>query len=148
MTAAKIADPAILRTSEVRFASDSPLEGDGFELPVPHAAQGRPKAIIIVGFGCVPRRSIICGCRRWTSAKAGQSEIPKRYPRGTGCSNPGPSSAESTANLAVSHGSERRWLNGNRNEPCCTRRDPHIDLSGILSVASGSSKRHARPSAV
>jgi hypothetical protein len=35
MTAAKIADPAILRTSEVWFASDSPLEGDGFEPSVP-----------------------------------------------------------------------------------------------------------------
>ena len=31
-----------------------------------------------------------------------------------------------TANLAVAHGSERRWLNGNRNEPCCTRRDQKI----------------------
>jgi hypothetical protein len=46
--------------------------------------------------------------------------------RGTDGSNPSPSSAESTANLAVAHGSERRLLNGNRNEPCCTRRDPHI----------------------
>src|SRR5207237_9942645 len=32
--------------------TDSPQEGDGFELPVPRATQGRPKAII-VGFGCV-----------------------------------------------------------------------------------------------
>ena len=32
---------------------DSPLEGNGFELPVPRAMQGRPKAII-AGFGCKP----------------------------------------------------------------------------------------------
>jgi hypothetical protein len=62
---------------------DSPLEGDGFELPVPRAMQGRPKAII-AGFGCKPascHRAIICGCRLWRSPKAGQSEIsePKPY---------------------------------------------------------------------
>jgi hypothetical protein len=38
---------------EVRFAEDSPLEGNGFELPVPRDMQGRPKAII-AGFGCKP----------------------------------------------------------------------------------------------
>ena len=32
---------------------DSLVEGDGFELPVPRAMQGRPKAII-AGFGCKP----------------------------------------------------------------------------------------------
>ena len=31
----------------------SPLEGTGFEPPVPRAMQGRPKAIID-GFGCMP----------------------------------------------------------------------------------------------
>jgi hypothetical protein len=34
-------------------ARDSLLEGNGFELPVPRAMQGRPKAII-AGFGCKP----------------------------------------------------------------------------------------------
>ena len=36
---------------EVKFAADSLLEGNGFELPVPRAMQGRPRAII-AGFGC------------------------------------------------------------------------------------------------
>ena len=35
------------------FGADSLLEGTGFELPVPRAMQGRPKAIID-GFGCMP----------------------------------------------------------------------------------------------
>ena len=43
------------------FATDSPLEGDGFELPVPRAMQARLKAKI-AGFGCMPS-SIIWGCR-------------------------------------------------------------------------------------
>jgi hypothetical protein len=38
---------------EVRFARDSLVEGNGFELPVPRAMQGRPRAII-AGFGCKP----------------------------------------------------------------------------------------------
>jgi len=37
----------------VWFVDDSPLEGNGFELPVPRAMQGRPRAII-AGFGCKP----------------------------------------------------------------------------------------------
>ena len=44
--------------------------------------------------------------------------------RGTEGSNLASSSGESTANLAVAHGSERRWLNGNRNEPCAAAREP------------------------
>src|SRR5580692_2115754 len=44
---------ALRRPPKVRFASDSLLEGNGFELPVPRAMQGRPKAII-AGFGCMP----------------------------------------------------------------------------------------------
>ena len=32
---------------------DSPLEGSGFEPPVPRATQVQPKAII-AGFGCMP----------------------------------------------------------------------------------------------
>src|SRR6516162_5225653 len=39
--------------SNGEFAADSPQEGGGFELPVPRAMQGRPKAIID-GFGCMP----------------------------------------------------------------------------------------------
>jgi hypothetical protein len=35
---------------EIGFAKDSPLEGNGFELPVPRSMQARPKAII-AGFG-------------------------------------------------------------------------------------------------
>ena len=35
------------------FVPDSPLEGSGFELPVPCAVQDRPKATI-AGFGCKP----------------------------------------------------------------------------------------------
>jgi hypothetical protein len=38
---------------ENRFATDSALEGNGFELPVPRAMQERPKAMT-VGFGCKP----------------------------------------------------------------------------------------------
>ena len=41
------------RSEEVRFAHDSALEGNGFELPVPRAMQGRPEAII-AGLGCMP----------------------------------------------------------------------------------------------
>jgi hypothetical protein len=51
---------------------DSPLEGGGFELPVPRAMQAPLKAKI-AGIGCMPP-SIICGCRRWPSVKA-ESEI-------------------------------------------------------------------------
>jgi hypothetical protein len=60
-----------------QFASDSPLEGDGFELPVPRAMQARLEAKI-AGFGCMSP-SIICGCCRWPSAKA-QSEISEPNP--------------------------------------------------------------------
>ena len=38
--------------SQNRFATDSPLEGDGFELPVPRAMQARLEAKI-AGFGCM-----------------------------------------------------------------------------------------------
>jgi hypothetical protein len=62
------------------------------------------------------------------------ASLPPTTQRGTTSSNPSPSSGESTANLAVAHGSERRWLNGNRNEPCCTRRDPHIGFGVRCSV--------------
>jgi hypothetical protein len=48
--------------------ADSPVEGDGFELPVPRAMQARLEAKI-AGFGFMSP-SIICGCRRWPSAKA------------------------------------------------------------------------------
>jgi len=63
---------------EVKFARHSPLEGDGFELPVPRVMQARLKAKITAGFGCMPP-SIICGCRWWPSAQA-QSEISKPNP--------------------------------------------------------------------
>ena len=64
----------------VKFARDSPLEGSEFELPVPRSMQGRSNAIIAASAAC-HRRPIVCGCRRRTSAKAGQSEIsePKPY---------------------------------------------------------------------
>jgi len=45
-----------------RRSHDSPLEGGGFELPVPRTMQARLKAKI-AGFGCMPP-SIICSCRR------------------------------------------------------------------------------------
>src|SRR6516164_4124118 len=48
------------RRGGVESSHDSPLEGDGFELPVPRAIQSRLKAKI-AGFGCMP--SIIWGCR-------------------------------------------------------------------------------------
>ena len=41
------------RSPMSRFVDDSPLEGGGFELPVPRAMQERLKAII-AGFGCNP----------------------------------------------------------------------------------------------
>src|SRR5205823_561824 len=68
--------------------TDCLLEGDGFELPVPLAMQGRPTPII-AGYGCMQPSLHFCSCRRWISAKPGQSEIsePKPY-RGTGSSNP------------------------------------------------------------
>ena len=37
---------------KTEFAADSPLEGDGFELPVPRAMQARLEAKI-AGFGCM-----------------------------------------------------------------------------------------------
>jgi hypothetical protein len=51
-----------------------PLEGNGFELPVPRAMQERLKGII-AGFGCNPPSPIICASCRRTSPKAGQSEV-------------------------------------------------------------------------
>ena len=60
-----------------RISLDSPLEGGGFELPVPRAMQMRLKAKI-AGFSCMPP-SIICGCRRWPSARP-QSEISEPNP--------------------------------------------------------------------
>ena len=39
--------------AENQVRADSPLEGNGFELPVPRAMQGRAKPII-AGFGCMP----------------------------------------------------------------------------------------------
>src|SRR6516165_8869006 len=47
--------------AQIEFATDSPLEGDGFELPVPRAMQARLKAKI-AGFACM-RSLIIWGCR-------------------------------------------------------------------------------------
>ena len=41
------------RSRGVEFAPDSSLEGSRFELPVPRATHGWPRAII-VGFGCKP----------------------------------------------------------------------------------------------
>jgi len=66
--------------ADARFAADSALEGSEFELPVPRSMQGRSNAIIAASAAC-HRRPIVCGCRRRTSAKAGQSEIsePKPY---------------------------------------------------------------------
>src|ERR1700746_3358235 len=57
----------------------SPLEGNGFELPVPRAMQERLKAII-AGFGCKPPSlDYLCCCRR-TSPKASQSEVSEPKP--------------------------------------------------------------------
>jgi hypothetical protein len=56
------------REGKILRDADSPLEGDGFELPVPRTMQARLKAKI-AGFDCMPP-SIICGCRRWPSAQA------------------------------------------------------------------------------
>src|ERR1700739_5188311 len=64
--------------------------------------------------------------RGWLEPNSDESSKLRSISRATMSSNPVPSSGESTANLAVAHGSERRWLNGNRNEPCCTRPDPHL----------------------
>src|SRR6516165_6258129 len=63
--------------SRNRWFADTLLEGDGFELPVPRAMQARLEAKI-AGFGCMSP-PIICGCRRWPSAKA-QSEISEPNP--------------------------------------------------------------------
>src|SRR5437763_1271505 len=73
----------------IRFALDSPLEGDGFELPVPRALGRRPKAIIAASAAC-RRRSIICGCvgrhqRRRAKAKSRNRSV---IARGTGSLNP------------------------------------------------------------
>ena len=46
-------DYHVIRARGTDGLCDSPLEGNGFELPVPRAMQGRPKAII-AGFGCKP----------------------------------------------------------------------------------------------
>ena len=104
---------------------DSPLEGDGFELPVPRVMQARLKAKIIAKFGMPP--SIICGCRRWPSAQA-QSEKSRnqtQIARGTGSSNPSASSGESVANsilakaaLPMRAGSSHQSLSDQRLRAC------------------------------
>ena len=85
-----------------RFVDDSPLEGGGFELPVPRAMQERLKAII-AGFGCNPPSPDYL---RLLSADITEGG-PKRSlgtgslnARGTGSSNPFPSSGQSPANLS------------------------------------------------
>jgi hypothetical protein len=40
-------------SAKTEFVADSPLEGDGFELPVPRAMQA-PLQAKIAGFGCIP----------------------------------------------------------------------------------------------
>ena len=82
------------------FGADSLLEGTGFELPVPRAMQGRPKAIID-GFGCMPpsldsAAAVGGDQRRRAKAKSRNRSL---IARGTGSLNPPPSSGESVANL-------------------------------------------------
>jgi hypothetical protein len=52
---------AASKVCSTRLKKLSPLEGDGFELPVPRAMQARLKAKI-AGFACM-RSLIIWGCR-------------------------------------------------------------------------------------
>src|SRR6516164_5872500 len=84
------------------FGADSLLEGTGFELPVPRAMQGRPKAIID-GFGCMPpsldsAAAVGGDQRRRAKAKSRNRSL---IARGTGSSNPPPSTGKSVANLGV-----------------------------------------------
>jgi hypothetical protein len=85
---------------EIGFAADSPLERNGFEPPVPRAMQERLKAII-AGFGCNPPSPDYLRVLSADITEGG----PKRSlgtgslnARGTGSSNPFPSSGESSAN--------------------------------------------------
>ena len=85
-----------------RFAPDSPLEQDGFELSVPRAVQGRPKAIID-GFGCMPpsldsAAAVGGDQRRRAKAKSRNRSL---IARGTGSSNPPPSNGQSVTRAAV-----------------------------------------------
>ena len=97
--------PALIE--KVRFAPDSPLEGDGFELPVPRAMQARLEAKI-AGFGCVRRRLSAAAVGGHQLMRKAKSRNRTLIARGTGSSNPSPSSGESSANLIFGAASRRR----------------------------------------
>ena len=77
--------------------TDSPLEGDGFELPVPRAMQARLEAKI-AGVGCVRRRLSAAAVGGHQLRRKAKSRNRTVIARGTGSSNPSPSSGESLAN--------------------------------------------------
>src|SRR6516165_10212331 len=86
---------------------DSLLEGDGFELPVPRAMQARLEAKI-AGFGCVRRRLSAAAVGGHQLMRKAKSRNRTLIARGTGSSNPSPSSGESSANLIFGAASRRR----------------------------------------
>jgi hypothetical protein len=102
------------------FVPDSPLEENGFELLVPRAMQERLKAII-AGFGCNPPSPDYL---RLLSADITEGG-PKRSlgtgslnARGTGSSNPFPSSGES-CELRAAQMSKRRPQSGLGGKSTC-----------------------------
>src|SRR5215470_10475456 len=93
------------RTRRRRFVSDSALEGEGFELPVPRAMQARLKAKIAASAACRRRSSeAAVGGHQLRSKAKSRNRTP--IARGTGSSNPFPSSGDSAANLSL-HAFER-----------------------------------------
>src|SRR6516164_450676 len=75
---------------------DSLLEGDGFELPVPRAIQARLEAKI-TGFGCIRRRLSAAAVGGHQLRRKPKSRNRTLIARGTGSSNPSPSSRQSVS---------------------------------------------------
>jgi len=108
--------------SRNRWFADSLLEGDGFELPVPRAMQARLEAKI-AGFGCVRRRLSAAAVGGHQLRRKAKSRNRTLIARGTGSSNPSPSSRQS-----VSHGIS----------PLC------IEKPAVAAACAGSAGRHGR----
>jgi len=130
------------------FGADSLLEGTGFELPVPRAMQGRPKAIID-GFGCMPpsldylRLPLVeiseGGPRRNLGTEALSREEPEvrihsppaDSPSLTGSSAPGSRTPAFRAGVqAVGGGAVHR----DRDRPATWRRPAALSLPGQIPV--------------
>src|SRR6516162_2561721 len=86
---------------KIRFALDSPLEGDGVELPVPRAMRDRFGEFAL-RTSCWPPPAAADTRRRTQPKPAIFASSRACIARGTASSNPSPSSGESGANLTFS----------------------------------------------